>query len=164
MIRISPIRCCGFPLRLVHRMQPLILARRHRFGHLADHLDAVAILEGPHAVRIEKSDSVVIVQDMLQIGLEARHCAYFAVDERKAARLSGHVQVRQQIANGAAFGQMYLRIRETWLSCIPSVTRQFTIQPRINRDVRQFILLQSAGKCRPRRPGLAANPLRARAH
>jgi hypothetical protein len=104
-------------------MQALIFAGLHRIGHLADHGYTVPVLERPHAPMVEECHAVPILQDMTQVWLEAGHGAQVSIDERNPARLSRHVQMRQQIFNCASFGQSHLQVRVTALIRLAPVTR-----------------------------------------
>jgi hypothetical protein len=118
-------------LGLVRVVQAAIFAGLHRISHLADHSYAVPVLEGPHAPRMEKGHAVAIVQDVIQIRLKTWHGAQISVDERNPARLSRHIEMRQQITYGASFGQVYLQVGVTASIRLASITRQLAIQPCI---------------------------------
>jgi hypothetical protein len=82
-------------LGLVRVMQALIFAGLHGVAHLGDRSDAVPVLEGPHALEMEKRHAVAVAQGVAQIRLEAGHGAQVPIYERNPARFGGHVQVRQ---------------------------------------------------------------------
>ncbi len=76
-------------------IQPAILAGLERVGHLVDHGYPVPVLEWPHALEMKKGYTVAIVQEVAQVGLEARHGAQVSVDEGDSPRLGGHLETRQ---------------------------------------------------------------------
>src|SRR3990172_4173449 len=115
---------------------PLILARLHRLGHFPQHGNAMAILEGPHAVQIEESHAVVIFQRMIEIRLKVGHGAQLPVDERDAAPLGRHLQNSQKVADRTPFGQFDFWVGMTAAILLATITRQFAIQPDIHKNIR----------------------------